>query len=157
MNPVAQGGHGLFLESSDGKHPAPEGNFARHGNIAPHRRPGKSGNHRCGDGDARGGTVLGNRAFWEVDVKVAVFVKFSVDAQLSGAAADIRDGRVGGLLHHIAQVSGELHLAGAGDHIGLNFQQFAARTGPGKAVYHAHLLQRGAFFRVIPPDTQVSF
>ena len=50
----------------------------------------------------------------------------------------IAEGRVGGLLHHVPQVAGELHLAGAGDHVDLHLQQLAAHRGPGQAVDHAH-------------------
>ena len=62
------------------------------------------------------------------------------DAQLPAAGPEAAEGRLGGFLHHVAQVSGELQLAGALHHVDLHGQNLAPRLGPGEAVHHADLL-----------------
>ena len=58
----------------------------------------------------------------------------------SATAAQAGQGRLGGLLHHVAQIAGKLQLSAAVHDIDLHFQNFAAHLGPGQAVYHAHLV-----------------
>ena len=62
---------------------------------------------------------------------------------------------MGALLHHIPQVTGQLHLAGAGDHIDLHLQQLAAHRGPSQAVHHAHALLQSLALWVVPGRTQI--
>ena len=125
--------------------------------MAPDGDAGEGGNHGRGDGHAGGGAVLGHCALREVDVDVLFLVEVRVDPQLGHPAADIGEGRPCGLLHHVAQVAGQLHLAGAGDHVGLGLQQGPAHGGPGQAVDQAHLILQAVLLRVILPGTQEFF
>ena len=85
---------------------------------------------------------------------VLLFIEVGGDAQPVRLAADEAEGRMGGLLHHVPQVAGELHLAGAGDHVDLHLQQLAAHRGPGQAVDHAHALLQHLALRVVPGGAQ---
>ena len=82
-------------------------------------------------------------------------VKVPLDAQSVRLAADEAEGCVGALLHHIPQVAGQLHLAGAWDHVDLHLQQLAAHGSPGQAVHHAHALLQRLALRVVPGRAQV--
>ena len=88
-------------------------------------------------------------------MNVLRLVKIRLDSQLDGAAADVGQGGLGGLLHDAAQVAGELYLAGAGHHARLHLQDLAPHLGPGQAVDHAYLLRPGQPLRVIAADTQI--
>ena len=85
------------------------------------------------------------------------FIEFLVDPQLMGPAADVGQGGMGGLLHHIPQVSGKLNLPGTRHHTDLHFQDLAPHTGPGQTVDHAHLLGSGQPVRVIAGNPQIGF
>ena len=86
---------------------------------------------------------------------VPVLVEISVNAQLRGPAADKAEGCVGRLLHHVAQVAGELHLAAAGDHVDLHLQQLTAHRGPGQAINYAHPLGECLPLRVEAGRSQI--
>ena len=61
-------------------------------------------------------------------------------AQLLPPAAQTRQRRLGGFLHHGAQVAGQLQLAAAVQGLGFYLQDLAAYLGPGQAIDHAHLV-----------------
>ena len=67
-------------------------------------------------------------------------VEIPGDTQLRRAAAQAGVGRLHGLLHHLAQIAGELQLAGALHHAGLHLQQLAAYLSPGQSIDHADLV-----------------
>ena len=62
---------------------------------------------------------------------------------------------MGRLLHHVPQVAGKLHLAGAGDHIYLHLQQLASHRGPGQTVDHPHTLLQGLALGVVLGHAQI--
>ncbi len=74
------------------------------------------------------------RPLWEVDVDVLLLIEVGLDAQLHCPAADIGEAARADSLHHVAQVSGELHLAGPGDYVGLGLQKGAPLRRSGQAV-----------------------
>ena len=59
-------------------------------------------------------------------------------SKASPAAADVAEGGLGALLHHVAQLAGEHQCALAGHLQGFHEQHFAAGGGPGQARHHAH-------------------
>ena len=67
-------------------------------------------------------------------------IEITGDAQLGGTAAQAGIGGLAALLHHVAQIAGELQLAGAVHDAGLHLQQLAAHLRPCKAVDHADLV-----------------
>ena len=76
--------------------------------------------HSRGDSDAGGGAVLGHRTLRKVDMNVLGLIEIRGNAQLGGTAPQAGIGRLYGLLHHLAQIAGELQLAGAVHHTGLH-------------------------------------
>ena len=50
---------------------------------------------------------------------------------------------MGGFLHHVAQISGQLQLAGAVHNVDLHLQSLAAHGGPGQAGNQADLIRTG--------------
>ncbi|CAN4019351.1 Flp pilus assembly protein TadB, partial [Dysosmobacter welbionis] len=137
---AAEGGHGLLLQSADGQHPAPQRDFAGHGNARLDLPVRQGREHGSGDGDAGGGAVLGHCALWEVDVDVLRLVKVRWNPQHRRPAPQAAESRLSRLLHHVSQVAGELQLAGAVHDVDLHLQDLAARLSPGQAVHHADLL-----------------
>ena len=77
----------------------------------PHGPPRQCRDERHAGGDAGGRAVLGYRPFGVMDMYIAVFIEFRVDAELRGAAADKADRRAGGFLHHVTQIARKLKLA----------------------------------------------
>ena len=69
-NTMSQSGHGLFLQSTDGHHPAPETDLTSHGNIPPHSNSCQGRNHSGANRHAGTGAVLGNSAFREMNMDV---------------------------------------------------------------------------------------
>ena len=84
-------------------------------------------------------------------------IEVGLNAQLGGSAADVRQGGVGGFLHHVSQVAGELHLAGTGDDAHLHLQDLAPHAGPGQSVDHPHLLGLWDVVGMVPGDAQQLF
>ena len=121
-HPIAQRGHGLFPQAADGQHPTPQGDLPGHGDSPLYGGPGQGRHHRHRDGDAGGRSVLGDRALREMDMQIPGLVKIGCNPQLLGPTADIGERRVSRFLHHVAQVSGELHLAGTRNHIDLHLK-----------------------------------
>ena len=77
-------------------------------------------------------------------------IEVRLDAETIAAAAQAAECRLGRLLHHGAEVAGQLELAAAGHDVGLHLEDLAADLCPCKAVYHADLVVR-AMYRVLIP------
>ena len=130
---MAQRCHGLLLQAADGKHTAADGDLARHGDITADRRPAERGGQRRAYGDTGGRTVLRHGTLREVDMDIARLVEVGRDVQLLSTRAQIAHGRLHGLLHHIAEVSGQDELAAAVHDIALDLESLTADGSPGKA------------------------
>ena len=127
----------LLLDAAHRQHQAPERRLAGHGHIAPHPDAGQERSQRREDGDARRRAVLRNRARREVDMDVLLLEETRVDAQLGRLVARVAERCLAGLLHHVAELSGERDAALA-LHLGaLDEEQVAARCRPGEAGGHA--------------------
>ena len=135
-----------------------EGDLARHGYIAPDRPARQAGDEGGGEGDAGGRAVLGDGALGGVDVQVALFELFGVDAVFRRVDPGVGDGQLGALLHHIAQRAGDGDLAGAVlDDLHLDGQGLAAHAGPGQAVGDAHGVVPVEELRLDHPGAQQLF
>ena len=73
-------------------------------------------------------------------VDVAAVEERRLDAEVDGARAHIGRRRRDRLLHHVAQIAGDRHLALAGHHDAFDRQQLAADLGPGEAGDDADLI-----------------
>ena len=94
---------------------------------------GERGDERGDDGDAGGGSVLGDRTLRHVDVEVPVVKEVRIDAIEVGVALDILEGEGGALLHHRAEVAGHAEPPLArGDGGTLHEEDHAADAGPGE-------------------------
>ena len=123
----------LRLDSADGEDPSAEGRLARHRRIATDAPAGEE-RDECGeDGDARRRAVLGYRAGGHVDVHVLVLCPLGWDAEAFGVAADVGERRASGLLHDVAELSGDLDVAPAGHPRRLDEEDRAAEGRPREA------------------------
>ena len=122
----------FLLQSADRKHPAAQRHLAGHRDVAPHRDSAQRRDHRGDHADARRRTVLGHRAFGQMDVDVLAREDRRLDA--IGRRARLHEAHrcLDQLLHHFAELAGGLDLALAGDRDGLDRQQLAADLGPGE-------------------------
>src|SRR5690606_21931097 len=82
---------------------------------------------------ARARPILGHRAFGQVDVDILAIEDARLDAIGRRARLHIREGRLHGFVHHIAQLAGRLRLPLAGHGDGFDGEQFATYFGPGQA------------------------
>ena len=87
--------------------------LAGHGDSRLDLAVGQSRQQRCSHGNTGGGAVLGHRSLWEMDVDVLGLIKVRVDPQRFRPAPQAGQSSLGGLLHHVAQITGQLQLAGA--------------------------------------------
>ena len=67
-------------------------------------------------------------------------VEIRSNTQFFRIGADIAQGRVGRLLHHVTQVAGKLQLAGALHDIDFHLQRLAADGGPSQPGYQTNLI-----------------
>ena len=133
----ALGGQNLLLHAAHGHHPSAEGRLARHGDALLHlaARVGRDdrGDHR----DAGRGTVLRDRTLRHVDIDVVLLEHLRVDAQLLVVGHHPLVGDRSRLLHHLAQVAREAHLALAGRQHRFDVEDVAADLGPCEARHDA--------------------
>jgi len=61
-------------------------------------------------------SILRRRAFWHVDVDVALVKQGRLDAEGDRTRAHVRRRRRDRLLHHVAQIAGHRHATLAGHH-----------------------------------------
>ena len=120
MDAVPLGGHGLFLQAADGQHPAPQRDLSGHGDSRLDLAVGQSRQQRCSHGNTGGGAVLGHRSLWEMDVDVLGLIKVRIDPQGFRPAPQAGQSSLSGFLHHVAQITGQLQLAGTFHHIDLD-------------------------------------
>ena len=73
---------------------------------------------------------------------VARFIKIGLDAERFGVLADIADGGSGRLLHHVAEVAGQLQVAVPLHRKHLHAQQLAAKRRPRQPVDDADFILR---------------
>jgi hypothetical protein len=69
-----------------------------------------------------------------MDMDVDLLVEVALEAEEVRTRADVGQGGLGRLLHHIAELAGDLHPPGAGHERGFHQQQFAAQLGVGHPV-----------------------
>ena len=146
--PDAVGREQLLLDAADRQHLAAQRDLAGHRHVAPHRDAGERRHERRAHRDARGGPVLRNRTLGHVDVDVDLAAEVARDPELLCARAHEGHRRVGGLLHHVAQLAGEPQRPLARHQRHLDRQDLAADLGPGEPGGDADLvvllLLRGA-------------
>ena len=96
---------GLLLDTSDGHHDARQRHLPRHRQVGAHGLSRGERYHRRDHGATGGGTILGRRSRWHVHVKRRLIEEGVVGLLLVqvGPGEGVRD--VGGLLHHVAQLS----------------------------------------------------
>ena len=147
----------FFLQPADGEHAAPDGNFTRHGDVAPHGAVRKCRDDGGADRDTGGRPVLRDGSLREVDVNVLRFVEIRGEAQRLCARADKAHGCEGGFLHHVAQIAGQFQLAGTVDHVDLDLKRRAADGCPRKARDKPDLIGRDVCLRQEFADAEEVF
>src|SRR5574341_1402755 len=97
-----------------------------------------------------------------MDMNVCLAELVGADAELLRARAHVSQGRVGGLLHDIAQMPGERERALAPHRRGFDVENIAARLGPGQAGPQADLVllplllgQEHEFKRLFAPIVEI--
>ena len=133
----AVGGQYLFLDAANRQHQPGEGEFAGHGQVVAHALAAVGGVEGGGHGHAGGGAVLGDGAGRHVDVDAAVLDGGALQPQGVGDGPDVAAGRLGGFLHHLAQVAGEGHLFVLLGQRRLDVEHVAAGLGPSQTGSHA--------------------
>ena len=92
-----------------------------------------------------------------MDVDIFVLVKVRIDPERLGAAAQAGDGGTCRLLHHVAQVAGQLDAAGALHHGALDVEHFPADRGIRKAAHKADLVARTQLIVDVFPRSEQFF
>src|ERR1700722_2929316 len=92
----------LFFHTADWQHLAAQSDFTGHGQIATDRNAGERADDGSAKSDSGRRAVLGDGAFWYVDVNVHIAIKVMREAQASGARSDVTHGGLRGLLHYVA-------------------------------------------------------
>src|SRR6266481_4818307 len=101
------GGQEFFLDAADGENFAAQGDFAGHGDIAANGNFGEGADDGIANGDAGGGAILWDGAFGDVHVDIDVAVEILGEAEGVGTRANEAHGGLRGLLHDVAEFSGE--------------------------------------------------
>ena len=105
------GGQKLLFDPADGQHPTAQGDLAGHGDISADGTVGQGaddgGRHR----DARTRTIFGGGPLENVDVEVAGLMEVHREIVDAGAVTEVGDAGLSALLHDIAELAGERHLA----------------------------------------------
>ena len=130
LMPPRSAASSFSLRPPDRQHPAPQGNFARHGDVVAHRNTGHHRHDRRGHADTRRWPVLGGRPFRHVHVHVAGVEDRRLDAEIDRARAHIGHRRGDRFLHHLLDRARNRHSAPARRHHALDGQKFAAHRGP---------------------------
>src|SRR4051812_18662543 len=131
----------LLLQAADRQHLAGERHLAGHRHVVAHAAAaderGQRGHHR----DPRARAVLRGRAGGDVDVDVVLGepVGAQPGRELAVVAAHVRQGRLRGLLHHVAELAGDGETALARHRTRLDEQHVAADRRPRQAGGHAGL------------------
>ena len=127
LDPGALGGQDLLLDPADGQDVAAQGDLPGHGHVPLDLDVRADGEEGGGDGDAGRRPVLGDGPFGKMDVEVVLGEDLAVDAELRGVGPGVAQGRLGGLLHDVAEGAGERQLPLA-RHLGrLDEEDLAAR------------------------------
>ena len=130
-------GQHLLLDAADGQHQPGEGDLAGHGRPAERRELRVERGHRHRHGDAGRGAVLGDGPGRHVDVQAGAFEYVAVDVELVGVRPQVALGRLGRLLHDVADLPGDDQPAPAGQQRGLDVEHLSAGLGPGQPGGHA--------------------
>jgi hypothetical protein len=137
------GCHHLFADAADWQHLSGEGQFTGHRQRPVDVPPRGERDQRGGQGDAGTRAILGGGAFGHMQVDVAAAEELRIDAELHRLCVDVAVGDVGRLLHHLAELAGQLEAAPLGmDPAGLDRQGGATQGGPGQPGHHTHLPDR---------------
>ena len=97
----------FFFETAYGHHFPPQGNLACHGHVLADFATGQQGSQGRHHGNPRRGAIFGNGTRWDVDMDIAIVIKIGRNTQLVGLGADIGQGGLGRLFHHVAEVAGQ--------------------------------------------------
>src|SRR5258707_5132102 len=128
----SMGGEELFFYAADGQNLAAQGDFAGHGHVAAHGNFRERADDGVADGDAGGGTVLGDGAFGDVHVNIDVAVEILGQAEIVRTRANVAHGGLRGFLHDVAKFTGEREAAFAFHQGGFGGEDGTANFGPGE-------------------------
>ena len=95
LDPASVGREHLFLEATDRQHVPTKRDLTRHGEIVPDRDTGQRGDERGRHRDTRRRSILGNRAFRNVDVNVDLLIEVALETELFRARAHVAHGGLG--------------------------------------------------------------
>src|SRR5262249_54893909 len=137
---AARGRKQLLLQAADRQHAAAQRDLAGHGDVAAYRNAGHHRYNRADHGDASRRPILRSGPFRHVHVDVLLVEPRRLDAEGDRAHAHVGGCGRDRLLHHVAQVAGDDHLALAGHQGGFDREQLAAHIGPCQSGYHADLI-----------------
>src|SRR5688572_1139120 len=127
----------LLLDAADGEDQTRERDLARHRRVVAHAAAGHQGGEAGRDGDARRRAVLRDGARRDVDVDAVVLEQLRVEPELGGVRPEVRARRARRLLHHLAELSGQLQPTASGQQRRLDEEELAARLRPSHAGRHA--------------------
>ena len=126
------GGEHLFLQPADGEDLAPQGDLTGHGQAVAHALAGQDRGDGREHGNARARAFLGLGPGRDVDVDVHSLQPRGVDAVAVRVGLEEAQGRLGRLLHDLAQLPCQPQVALAG-HLGrLDEDDLAAHRRPGQ-------------------------
>ena len=134
--PGSLGGEQLLLDATDRQHPAVQRDLTGHADVGADLTTGGHRHQRGDHRDTGRRTVLGHRAGGHVHVDLAI-QRRRVDAELLGVRADVGQRDLRGLLHHVAELTGQLQAGLTLVGPGLDVEHIAAEAGDGKAGRHA--------------------
>src|SRR5690606_14019577 len=135
-------GNDLLPYAADSQHLAGEGQLAGHRYALFWLLVARQREQGAGHADAGAGAVLGRGTFRYVQVHEGLIEEHRVAAVLLEVRADVAVGELGRLLHHLAELTGELEATVKGvDARGFDGQRDAAHAGPCQSGDDADALQ----------------
>ncbi len=123
----------LLFDAADGKHAATQSDLTCHCDVVTYVNPREQRNDRRHHGDTGARPVFRHCACRDVDVDVALLEEVLGNPKRLGPCANVAHRRLGGLLHHVTELAGELELARA-VHLGaFDEEDFTTDGRPGEA------------------------
>src|SRR5438093_1974635 len=153
-DPRPHGAEHFFLDAADRQNAATQRDLTRHRDVVARRPARKRRDERGRHRHTGGRSVLRNRSSWDVDVNVRVDERAFRNPQQIGVRLGVRQRRTGGLLHDVAQLTGQDQLALAAHDAGFDEHDVAA---DGRVIHpcrHADLIRAGhpLGMHLRPPD-----
>src|SRR5690606_11274425 len=111
LDPGLRGRDQLLLDPADREHVPAQRDLSGHRDLAPDRALGEEGDECDDERDAGRRPVLRRRAGRDVHVDISPIEPAVRDPQPAGVRADIAEGRLGRLLHHVPEVARQVDLA----------------------------------------------